>query len=231
MNLPLSITTITTLLISMVAMSHGFLSENQLLQASSSTFAARPFMKHQQGVWARNNNKDTLDMKELKQRINEVNNPYHELFASADDAWAMEERPEEVHIILYEPNTDEQGLHSIEYPKGSGSNFVLAFQSKEACDKFADTLKAQNHAFDSYVIAPQRFFLDSLESMCDALGVFVQVVPEGMEIVPPSQNVQNLGQHNPHLREEKNHLDYLFDMFEMEADELGLVNAEVGAWE
>ena len=168
---------------------------------------------------------DTFDVKELKQRINEVSNPYHQLFASAD--WNLEHRPEQVHVILFKPNTQEQGVHSIEYPKGSGNNFVLAFESKEACIKFAQSLQAQN--FDNP--QPIEFELDSLESFCDMLGVFVQVVPEGIEIRPPTRTVQHLGQHNPHLKEDKNYLDYIFDMFDMEVDESGLLIADAGCWE
>ena len=77
----------------------------------------------------------------------------------------------------------------------------------------------------------KSFQLDSLEALCDTLGVFVQVVPRGTEIVPPTQNVQFMGQHNPKLKDEKYHLDYIFDMFELEADELGLLATEVGSWE
>jgi len=195
--------------------------------------------QQQQRLWATPNEKPTsssssssnggdtvLIMKELKQRINELTNPYHELFANLKNG--REERPEHVHIILFKPDTEEQGLHSIEYPKGSGSNFVLAFASEQACDKFAASLKAQNFDF----MAPKQFELEDLESLCDALGVFVQVVPEGTEIVPPTQSVQNLGQHSPHLKEEKSHLEYVFDMFEMEAaEELGLLAPEPGTWE
>jgi Protein of unknown function (DUF3110) len=168
---------------------------------------------------------DSFDMHELKQRINQVSNPYHDFFAAAD--WSLEERPEQVHVIWFKPNTDEQGVHTIEYPKGSGNNFVLAFESKVACEKFAESLQAQN--FDKP--QPMEFELDSLESFCDMLGVFVQVVPEGMQIRPPTRNVQQLGKHNPHLKEEKNHLDYIFEMFDMEVDESGLLTAEEGCWE
>jgi Protein of unknown function (DUF3110) len=167
---------------------------------------------------------DSFDMKELKQRINEVTNPYHELFAAA----SLQERPEQVHVIWFKPNTEEQGVHTIEYPKGSGNNFVLAFESKEACDKFAKSLQQAQH-FDNP--QPMEFELDSVESFCDMLGIFVQVVPEGMEILPPTRNVQHLGKHNPHLKEEKSHLDYIFDMFDMEVDESGPVIAEANCWE
>ena len=221
-----SVLKLMLLIPNLVSLSHGFLNGNPLSRTTLMTQQQQASVVRP--LWAKKNKKspsETLDMKELKQRINELTNPYHELFAA--DHWSLEERPEDVYIILFKPDTEEQGLHSIEYPKGSGSNFVLAFQSKEACDKFAATLKAQKFDF----MAPKCFDLESLESLCDTLGVFVQVVPEGMEILPPTQNVQNLGQHNPHLKEEKSHLDYLFDMFEMEVDELGLMLEEPGSWE
>lgn len=175
-------------------------------------------------MWQNKKSKDSFDMKELRQRINEVTNPYQELF-SVD--WSSQERPEHVYIILFNPDTEQQGLHSIEFPKGSGSNFVLAFESKQACVKFAATLEAQNFDHPS----PKRYELESLEELCDMLGVFMQVVPTGTEILPPTQNVQFLGKHNPKLKDEKYHLDYIFDMFEMEVDELGLLASEDGSWE
>ncbi|CAB9497820.1 Protein of unknown function (DUF3110) [Seminavis robusta] len=194
------------------------------------SFVTTPsFVRPQTSLFANKKKKsDSFDMKELKHRINELTNPYHELFA---EDWNVEERPEQVHVVLFNPDTEEQGLHSIEYPAGSGSNFVLAFSSKEAVDKFASTLKAQNFAADP---SPTVYELDALESFCDMLGIFVQVVPDGMEILPPTKNVQTLGKHNRHLKEEKNRLDYIFGMFEMEVDELGLMvpeEEEVGAWE
>jgi len=116
-------------------------------------------------------------------------------------------RPENVHIILFKPNTEEQGIHTIEYPKGSGNNIILAFESKVACDEFAATLKAQQF-FDPM---PQIFNLDSLEMFCEQLGVLIQVVPKEMVILPPTQNVNTLG-HNPNLNDERNKLDYLFEV-------------------
>lgn len=208
-----------------LSVSHGFLNQQSLLRAAFRPQSAQKSLESTR-VWAKKNKEREhgFDMKELKQRINEVANPYHELL-SAD--WDMHERPEDVHIILFKPDTDEQGMHTIEYPKGSGSNFVLAFESKEACDKFAATLEAQNFGHPS----PKRYDFESLESFCDMLGVFIQVVPEGKEILPPTQNVQSMGKHNPNLKDEKQHLDYLFDMFELEVDELGLLGMEVGSWE
>lgn len=187
-------------------------------------FAKKDSKKKQQDSPASAADVDPL-MQEIKHR-RLSNNPYYKLFHTD---WKQQERPEHVHVILFDANTDKQGIHSIEYPKGSGSNFVLAFQSLAACQKFVAALKAQKLGRPT----PKRYKLDFLEDFCDDLGVFVQVVPMGMNIAPPTQNVENFG-HNPHLLEEKNHLDYLFDMFELEVNDEGLLIASEGVgscWE
>jgi hypothetical protein len=55
-----------------------------------------------------------------------------------------------------------------------------------------------------------------------------------MEVLPPTENVQEFG-HNPKLRDEKSKLDYLFDMSDYELEEIGLVEEDealvAGAWE
>jgi hypothetical protein len=73
--------------------------------------------------------------------------------------------------------------------------------------------------------------LDELNAMCETLGVFVQFVPEGVEIIPPLHNVKHLG-HNPKLQNEKNYLNYLFEM--TDDDDLDLQDIDVddgGSWD
>lgn len=64
--------------------------------------------------------------------------------------------------------------------------------------------------------------LTTLEAFCQSLGVFVQVVPKGTKIIPPSQNVPQFG-HDPKLRSQKQSLGYLFEMSD------GQVEYEEGA--
>ena len=54
--------------------------------------------------------------------------------------------------------------------------------------------------------------MNSLDDLCEKLGVYVQVVPYGVELIPPSQRVEQLGRHNRSLREQQNHLNYVFAM-------------------
>jgi hypothetical protein len=58
--------------------------------------------------------------------------------------------PDDVHIILFNPDTPNEGVHTIEYPKGSGKNIILAFESKKECVKFSNLLREQ-HFFDPKV--------------------------------------------------------------------------------
>jgi hypothetical protein len=81
---------------------------------------------------------------------------------------------------------------------------------------------------------PQQVDLSSLESFCETLGVFVQVVPAGVDLIPPSKRVETLGHKNPAIRREQSGLDYVFAMLSMdeEIDEEGVVVSEYGSsWE
>jgi hypothetical protein len=93
-------------------------------------------------------------MDELKQRIMaEQQSPFADLFEGLQASSAQYQQhlqAKDVHIISFQQFGVQQGIHSIEYPKGSGNNIVLAFQSQKACVKFANALRAQ-HFFDPTV--------------------------------------------------------------------------------
>jgi hypothetical protein len=84
--------------------------------------------------------------------------------------------------------------------------------------------------------SPQQLDLESLEDYCLQLGVDVQVVPKGIKIKPPKENVLNLGL-NPNLIEEMNMLDYLFrissddDIGIHEGKDERMSDGGDGAWE
>ena len=52
-------------------------------------------------------------------------------------------RPEFVHIILFNVGTNREGAHTIEFPKDSGNNVLLAFEDEFECGKFIEGLKDQ----------------------------------------------------------------------------------------
>lgn len=80
---------------------------------------------------------DHFDMDELRHRISQETAP--QLFAVE----ARLLRPEQVHVILFNPHSHDEGMHTIEYPKGSGNNVILAFEDVQDCNVFSDNLKAQ----------------------------------------------------------------------------------------
>jgi hypothetical protein len=139
-------------------------------------------------------------------------------------------KPEDVHIILFNPDTDREGVHTIEFPKDSGNNMILAFESRAECEQFSASLKQQKF-FDP---TPQEMKLEFLENYCEQIGVEIQVVPEGMKLKPPTENVLNLGV-NPNLEEEMKMLDYLFEISESiddaEDDPIDEGDESEGAWE
>lgn len=146
-----------------------------------------------------------------------------------------DDKPEDVHIILFNPDTDKEGVHTIEFPKDSGHNMILAFESRRECVQFSLSLKEQQF-FDP---TPQEMKLECLEAYCEQIGVEVQVVPEGMKLTPPTENTINLGV-NPNLEKEMQMLDYLFELsgssgdMEEDIDENVVFDLSVdigGAWE
>jgi len=61
-----------------------------------------------------------------------------------------------------------------------------------------------------------------LKETCENIGVFIQVIPEGVEIKPPSQNVKKFG-HDPSLIKTKKHLEYLLEMTDEDVEEAGML--------
>jgi Protein of unknown function (DUF3110) len=70
---------------------------------------------------------------------------------------------------------------------------------------------------------PREVDLRSLESYCEQIGVFVQVVPRGTNIRPPKNNVEEFGI-NPNLKDQKAKFDYLFSMSNIELEESGALD-------
>lgn len=87
---------------------------------------------------------ESFDMDELRHRIGQEYAPNLPIGGATNIQMESLEIPDQVYIILFLAGTSEQGAHTIEYPKGSGNNVMLAFESEKACHKFAASLKEQN---------------------------------------------------------------------------------------
>ena len=109
----------------------------------------------------------------------------------------------------------------------------MAFDNQEAATKFADLLQHQNARSFSNP-QPVGMALAELQTFCSELGVLVQFVPSGMDLIPPRQNSDRFGHRDPTLREKQKHLEYLFAMEETEIVEqegLLLEAVGVGSWD
>ena len=93
---------------------------------------------------------DDSDMEVLRKRIEKQETQYAKLLMEQskyeisddfdDDSDEMRPLPQSVHIILFLPETPEQHVHTIEIPKGSGNNVLLAFEDEGECHMFAEML-------------------------------------------------------------------------------------------
>lgn len=98
---------------------------------------------------------DKFDMEELRERIIKESNPYQNLFKTKE--WEKRPKPDKVSIIFFQPDTPEEGIHTVEFPKGSSSNIILAFESMKDCGGFAALLLSQGF-FDPTVSRDLQFF-------------------------------------------------------------------------
>ena len=98
---------------------YGFVAPTTTPRATSRLAAAKKPATH-------------FDMDELRKRIAATTLWYH---PPADHL------PDDFYILLIQPGTPQQGVHTIE--SRSGSNLILAFADETACQAFADQLRAQ----------------------------------------------------------------------------------------
>jgi Protein of unknown function (DUF3110) len=73
--------------------------------------------------------------------------PMQKSITGVDDKSLSQVLPTHVHVVTF-PLQD--GVHTIEHPKGSGNNVILAFESLKACEKFAQTLKDRKQFVSSW---------------------------------------------------------------------------------
>lgn len=99
-----------------------------------------------------------------------------------------ESRMEECYCIMFNPNSDSEGIHTIEVPPSSGRNFLLAFEAKEDCVRFSLVLRAQGF-FEP--VAEKIVFTD-VKSFCSNTDVNYLVVPKGTRLSPPVVNKEDV---------------------------------------
>ena len=114
-----------------------------------------------------NNESDSIDESSLNELSNRLTqqDPYERLFATNE--WEMRPKPTEGHVIVFKQDTPDEGVHSIEYPLGSGQNSILAFESEPDCLQFATALREMEF------FEPQVCFMDIFGAVCIDMGLVV----------------------------------------------------------
>ena len=91
-------------------------------------------------------NYDAMD--HLRERARRQESQYADLFSAALRRSGGGGRPPpppgSVHLVLFHPGAPAQSVHTVEYPMGSGDNWILAFEDGDDCVSFANELRRDN---------------------------------------------------------------------------------------
>jgi Protein of unknown function (DUF3110) len=85
--------------------------------------------------------------------------------------------PETVHIIVYNPNTELEGVHVTEFPPGSGEQTLLAFESASECQHFSDVIMVGQPG-DLADPVPTQYTLTQMIQYCHDMNWSLQLVPD-----------------------------------------------------
>lgn len=97
-------------------------------------------------------------------------------------AIAGQAAPRAVYVLLYNPSTPNEGIHTI---KTDRLNTVLMFSSQADAQRFATQLGAQN--FPQPVV--EAIGMDQVLAFCRQERYQCQLIPVGTPITPPKLNV------------------------------------------
>tara|TARA_Y100001978_G_scaffold23322_1_gene19556 strand:+ start:194 stop:568 length:375 start_codon:yes stop_codon:yes gene_type:complete len=97
-----------------------------------------------------------------------------------------------VFVLLYNPNSDNEGIHSIEL---KGRTIVLVFEEKDDAERYVGLLEAQ----DFPVPSVEKVNLDEIKDFCDRCDYETRIVtkdfvPKTLEdrllLAPPQKNLE-----------------------------------------
>ncbi|KAL7525756.1 hypothetical protein ACHAXR_001146 [Thalassiosira sp. AJA248-18] len=127
-------------------------------------------------------------MNDLRKRMKRQDNQYARLLME-QSKYVEDERPvpESVHIILFHPDTPKQHIHTIEFPKNSGNNLIMAFESGGDCVTFARMLQDLEFVDPT----PQETLFEPFAEYSEMAGLSLMIVPKGFELTPPQLNAND----------------------------------------
>ena len=121
-----------------------------------------------------------------------------------------------IFVLLYNPNTDNEGIHSIEL---KGRTIVLMFEEKDDAERYVGLLEAQDFPTPSI----ESVNLDEIKEFCNRCDyesriVTKDFVPKTLEdrllITPPQKNLE------VDNWEDKNNNDENFDLIRENLEKL-----------
>jgi hypothetical protein len=84
--------------------------------------------------------------------------------------------PEIVYILMYNPGTDKEGVHTTGYPKdGSGNEVIIGFEELGDCVQFATSLKLNPDFPLEPIPTPAPF--QQMQASVETMGLRIMVVP------------------------------------------------------
>ncbi|CAJ1954876.1 unnamed protein product [Cylindrotheca closterium] len=95
-------------------------------------------------------------------------------------AMQYERRPDVVYVIMYNPGTEQEGIHTMEFPRGSETDLLLAFESIEDCVGFSNSLRQDPNWQQEPVPTPTP--LDQVEIACQGMGLPIKIVPDTSQL-------------------------------------------------
>jgi hypothetical protein len=103
--------------------------------------------------------------------------------------------PNPVHVLLFDPGSDQEGIHSLEL---GGRTVVLLFENPDDAERYAGLLEAQ----DFPVPCVEALNRQDLEDFCAEAGYEARFVPSGfmpeseeerLLLAPPERNMDVAG--------------------------------------
>jgi len=103
--------------------------------------------------------------------------------------------PNPVHVLLFDPGSDQEGIHSLEL---GGRTVVLLFENPDDAERYAGLLEAQ----DFPVPCVEALNRQELEDFCAEAGYEARFVPAGfmpeseeerLLLAPPARNMELTG--------------------------------------
>ncbi len=103
--------------------------------------------------------------------------------------------PNPVHVLLFDPGSDQEGIHSLEL---GGRTVVLLFENPDDAERYAGLLEAQ----DFPAPCVEALNRQELEDFCAEAGYEARFVPAGfmpeseeerLLLAPPARNMELTG--------------------------------------